>query len=153
MSFLHCIAHQDRDLFNLEWQKLIVSKEEVTLELRLKKPWIRESNDGAVPDARWVLFLALAQLDDHGNITKVLACTTDISGVKLAEHVQLLSRLQAEEAKRQQESFIDMTSYAKCPLWAESLLTDQTRDEKSSQCHHVMCGRNRKFCDRLSISY
>ena len=132
MSLLHCIAHQDRDLFNLEWQKLTVSKEEVTLELRLRKPWIRESNDGAVPDARWVLFLALPQLDEDGNITKILACTTDISGVKLAEHVQLLSRLQAEEAKRHQESFIDMTSYVKCPLQVDSLLTDQTRDEKSS---------------------
>ena len=110
MSFLNCIEQQDRDTFRSEWQKLTIYKEEVTLELRLKKPWIREDDKGPVRDAKWILFLALPQLDDDGNITKVLGCTTDISGVKFAEHVQLLSRLQAEEAKRQQESFIDMTS-------------------------------------------
>jgi hypothetical protein len=33
-----------------------------------------------------------------------------VSHFKWAESVQLQSRLQAEEAKRQQETFIDMTS-------------------------------------------
>lgn len=111
MSILDCIDQQDREAFLKEWQKIVVAKEEVGLELRLKKPWIRQkSNEESVADAKWILFLALPQLDDDGNLTKVLGCTTDISGVKLAEHVQLISRLQAEEAKRQQEAFIDMTS-------------------------------------------
>jgi hypothetical protein len=78
--------------------------------LRLKKPWIRHESNEAIRDAKWILFLALPQLDDDGNLTKVLGCTTDISGFKFAEHIQMVSRLQAEEAKRQQESFIDMTS-------------------------------------------
>ena len=34
----------------------------------------------------------------------------EISGFKFAEHVQMKSRLQAEDAKKQQETFIDMTS-------------------------------------------
>jgi hypothetical protein len=78
--------------------------------LRLKKPWIRQESDEAVRDAKWILFLAVPQLDEQGNLTTVFGCTTDISGFKFAEHVQMLSRLQAEEAKKQQESFIDMTS-------------------------------------------
>lgn len=113
MSFLDCIEQQDRDAFLKEWEKVVVLKQEVSVELRLKKPWIRKLSTDAnetVCDLKWILFLALPQLDDHGNLMKILGCTTDISGVKLAENIQLKSRLQAEEAKKQQESFIDMTS-------------------------------------------
>ena len=92
-----------------QWQRLTIAKEEVTSELRLKKPWIREESNESVRDTTWILFLALPQLDGEGNITKVLGCTTDISHFKWGEAVQLQSRLQAEEAKRQQETFIDMT--------------------------------------------
>ncbi|KAF8857518.1 hypothetical protein BDZ45DRAFT_623738 [Acephala macrosclerotiorum] len=125
MSFLHCVEQQDRDAFLSEWQTLTVAKEEVSMELRLKKPWIREDNDGAIRDAKWILFLALPSVDDDGNLTKVLGCTTDISGFKFAEHVQMLSRLQAEEAKRNQETFIDMTSHEmRNPLSAIMLCAD-----------------------------
>jgi hypothetical protein len=110
MSILDCIEQQDRDAFSKEWQKIIFLKEEVGLELRLKKPWIRQESNEAVRDAKWILFLALPQFDGDGQLTKILGCTTDISGVKLAEHVQLINRLEAEEAKKQQETFIDMTS-------------------------------------------
>jgi len=78
--------------------------------LRVKKPWIRQESNEAVREAKWILFLALPQLDDEGNLTKVLGCSTDISGFKFAEHVQMVNRMQAEEAKQQQETFIDMTS-------------------------------------------
>jgi hypothetical protein len=110
MSFLNFIYQQDHEAFNLLWQKLAVIKEEVSSEIRLKKPWIREERNEAIRDTTWILFLARPQLDDNGNLTKVLGCTTDISHFKWAESVQMQSRLQAEEAKRQQEAFIDMTS-------------------------------------------
>lgn len=110
MSFLNFIDQQDHEEFSRLWEKLSVAKEEVSSELRLKKPWIRQERNEAVRDATWILFLALPQLDDNGKLTKVLGCTTDISHFKWAESVQMRSRLQAEEAKRQQEAFIDMTS-------------------------------------------
>ena len=110
MSFLNSVEQQDHAAFHVEWKKLTVAKEEISMELRLKKPWIKQERNEAVRDATWILFLALPQLDDNGNIKNVLGCTTDISGFKFAEHVQMVSRLQAEEAKRQQEAFIDMTS-------------------------------------------
>jgi len=116
MSFLNCIEQQDHDEFRLQWQKLTVAKEEVTSELRLKKPWMRKESNEA--NTTWILFLALPQLDDSGTLTKVFGCTTDISHFKWATHVQLQSRLQAEEAKRQQETFIDMTSLVtQCQSW------------------------------------
>jgi len=98
-------------MFREHWKRLTVAKEEVTSELRLKKPWIKkEESKESIHDTTWMLFLAIPQLDDEGNLTKVLGCTTDISHFKWAESVQLQSRLQAEEAKRHQETFIDMTS-------------------------------------------
>jgi len=111
MSILNCIEHEDHSVFHEDWKRLTVAKEEITSELRLKKPWVKkEESKESVHDTTWMLFLAIPQLDDEGNLTKVLGCTTDISHFKWAESVQLQSRLQAEEAKRQQETFIDMTS-------------------------------------------
>jgi hypothetical protein len=110
MSFLKFIETEDHEVFHRLWEKLTVAKEEVSAELRLKKPWIRQEQDEAIRDTTWILFLALPQLDDYGNLAKVLGCTTDVSHFKWAESVQKKSRLQAEEAKRQQEAFIDMTS-------------------------------------------
>ncbi|KAK0124012.1 hypothetical protein ONS95_008999 [Cadophora gregata] len=128
MSILNCIENQDREAFRSEWQNLKDSKEEVSMELRLKRPWIQqEANNSAhsVRDTRWILFLAVPQLDDEGKLTSVLACTTDISGFKLAEHMQMISRVEAEEAKRHQETFIDMTSHEmRNPLSAIMLSAD-----------------------------
>ncbi|KAG4420373.1 hypothetical protein IFR04_006485 [Cadophora malorum] len=128
MSILNCIENQDRGAFKAEWQRLKDTNEEVSMELRLKRPWIQqETNDSAqsVRDTRWILFLAVPQLDDDGNLTSVLACTTDISGFKIAEHMQMISRVEAEEAKRHQETFIDMTSHEmRNPLSAIMLSAD-----------------------------
>ncbi|KAG4433438.1 hypothetical protein IFR05_011084 [Cadophora sp. M221] len=128
MSILNCIETQDREAFKAEWQKLTVTKEEVSMELRLKRPWVKqETNDSAqsVRDTRWILFLAVPQLDDDDKLTSVLSCTTDISGFKFAEHMQMISRVEAEEAKRHQETFIDMTSHEmRNPLSAIMLSAD-----------------------------
>lgn len=123
LSFLKSVEPEDHETFHRDWKKLIEEKEEITSELRLKKPWIRKESKEA--DNTWILFLALPQLDDDGSIAKVFGCTTDISHFKWAESVQLNSRLQAEEAKRQQEAFIDMTSHEmRNPLSAIMLCAD-----------------------------
>jgi hypothetical protein len=77
MSILNCIEQQDHSAFQEQWTRLTVAKEEVTSELRLKKPWIRQESNHSVRDTTWILFLAIPQLDDEGNLTKVLGCTTD----------------------------------------------------------------------------
>jgi hypothetical protein len=112
MSFLNVIEQQDHEAFSMLWRKLTVGKEEVSAELRLKKPWIRQERDdeAAVRHTTWILFSALPQLGDDGHVAKVLGCSTDISHFKRDESVHMQSRLQSEEAKRQQEAFIDMTS-------------------------------------------
>ncbi|CAL3973130.1 unnamed protein product [Diplocarpon coronariae] len=128
MSILECIEYQDRTAFKDEWQQLTVTKEEVTMELRFKRPWVQQESSESVESVRstrWILFLARPQLDDDGTLTSVLGCTTDISGFKSAEHMQKISRVEAEEAKRRQETFIDMTSHEmRNPLSAIMLSAD-----------------------------
>ncbi|CAG8952915.1 hypothetical protein HYFRA_00007629 [Hymenoscyphus fraxineus] len=124
MSFLKSVEPEDHETFEKAWKKLIEGKEEITSELRVKKPWIRH-HESKEADNTWILFLALPQLDDDGNIAKVFGCSTDISHFKWAESVSRNSRLQAEEAKRQQEAFIDMTSHElRNPLSAIMLSAD-----------------------------
>ncbi len=77
MSILNCIEQQDHSAFHEQWTRLTVAKVEITSELRLKKPWIRQESNHSVCDTSWILFLAIPQLDDEGNLTKVLGCTTD----------------------------------------------------------------------------
>jgi hypothetical protein len=84
MSFVNCLDQQDHEVFRRLWEKLTVAKDEVSRELRLKKPCkIRQEPNDAVHNVTWILFLALPQLDDNGNITKILVCTTDISDFKV----------------------------------------------------------------------
>lgn len=121
-SFLKAIEDHDHETFLTQWNELTIGKREVSVQLRLQKPWYRpeentpevnpsgEGATGTTKHTTWILFLALPQLDDKGNVSKIFGCTTDISHIKWAESVQRQSRLQAEEAKRNQESFIDMTS-------------------------------------------
>ena len=90
MSFMDCIEKQDHQVFLDEWRKLVEAKEEVAAELRLKKPWIRKESDEAVRDTTWILFLALPQFDDDGNLTKVMGCSTDISHFKYVSTPQPL---------------------------------------------------------------
>ncbi|KAL2062733.1 hypothetical protein VTL71DRAFT_5805 [Oculimacula yallundae] len=128
MSILNCIENNDREAFKAKWQQLTDTKEEISMELRLKRPWIPQvtnSSAQSIRDTRWILFLAVPQLDDENNLKSVLSCTTDISGFKFAEHMQMISRHEAEEAKRHQETFIDMTSHEmRNPLSAIMLSAD-----------------------------
>ena len=48
MSFLHSIDQKDHDAFRMDWEKLTVGKEEVSSELRLVKPWIRQESNQAI---------------------------------------------------------------------------------------------------------
>lgn len=50
------------------------------------------------------------EVDNEGHAKNILCCATDITQLKLVEREQIRSREQAEEARRQQERFMDTTS-------------------------------------------
>jgi hypothetical protein len=57
-----------------------------------------------------ILLAIYPDLDEFGDVTTVMSCITDVSGLKRSE-LQLRKKMdQAIEMKKQQERFIDMTS-------------------------------------------
>lgn len=78
------------------------------LEARLKKKFI--GLDGST-NVSWVLASIYPETDDDGKIVSWMVVAFDISHIKWAEKDQEKRALEAVEAKRQQETFIDMTSH------------------------------------------
>jgi len=78
------------------------------VEARLKKPF--RAIDGTI-HVSWVMATIYPETDDDGNIMSWMVVGFDISHIKWAEKDQEKRALEAVEAKRQQENFIDMTSH------------------------------------------
>lgn len=96
------------------WRQLIVDKNSVTIECRLKKPWrppgSTRADEGT--DFTWVIFSAYPEMNPvDGEVDAVVGCFMDISQHKWAEELQRRRMNEAIEAKTLQEKFIDMTSH------------------------------------------
>ncbi|TVY81135.1 Hybrid signal transduction histidine kinase K, partial [Lachnellula suecica] len=137
MSFMNVIAESDHPLITKEWGILTSSKGKREFELRLRNPW-RDEATGKTKQ-KWILASCDQEFDKNGDLKSIMGCITDISPLKHIEEdaveranlveklasVQMNSRIQAEEAKRQQETFIDMTSHEmRNPLSAIMLCAD-----------------------------
>ncbi|QSZ32681.1 hypothetical protein DSL72_002260 [Monilinia vaccinii-corymbosi] len=111
------------------WAEVVEEKKAVTLQTRINNPWkAQELNiDGEEQWAESHLMLAMyPDLDNQGNVSTIMSCTTDISELKWSEN-QLRARMeQALEMKKQQERFIDMTSHeVRNPLAASISSADE----------------------------
>ena len=111
MSFVDVMLEDDRPLLLEQWRKLTIEKIEVSFEIQVKKPWINPPGDNSSTGTSWILEMAFPEMNDDGSVKSIMGCTADVSHFKWAESVQMRSRLDAEEAKRQQERFMDITSH------------------------------------------
>ncbi|MCJ1471987.1 hypothetical protein MMC13_000631 [Lambiella insularis] len=111
MSFRDCIALEDVSLVEEKWHDLAVTGVKADFEFRTKKSWVNPAGDDSVEYPAWVMALAFPIKYEDGSIRSIMGCTTDISHFKWAESVQTRSRIDAEEAKMQQERFMDVTSH------------------------------------------
>lgn len=111
LSFAKIFAEEDHPLLWEEWDKVTMGKEDIRLEIRVTKPWINNSSGKAAHEPAWLLVMAFPERDSDGSVRSIMGCTADISQLKWAESVQTRSRIDAEEAKRQQEQFMDITSH------------------------------------------
>ncbi|TVY16004.1 Histidine protein kinase 1 [Lachnellula arida] len=96
------------------WAQMIRDKQPVTIHTRMNKPWIApdlDLNGNPQEGAAHILLAMYPDQDERGEVSTVMSCITDISGLKWSEN-QLRKRMdQAIEMKTQQERFIDMTSH------------------------------------------
>jgi signal transduction histidine kinase/CheY-like chemotaxis protein len=106
-AFFDAILEDDLHKADLAWQQLLAGQEHVSVELRLKRSY---SPPKGHPVPATILLLAFPYLEGS-EVKSIMACTTDISGLKWGEAWQARLAQDAREAKRQQEAFIDVVSH------------------------------------------
>lgn len=111
LSFANFIAEEDHPLLWEEWDKVATGKADIRFEVRVRRAWINNTGGKPTKEPAWLLAMAFPERDADGSVRSIMGCTADISQLKWAESVQTRSRIDAEEAKRQQEQFMDITSH------------------------------------------
>ncbi|KAF3037385.1 hypothetical protein E8E12_007989 [Didymella heteroderae] len=103
-------VYLDEELPQVEavWNDLISGVEHVNVEFRLKRTYTTPTGE-EMPAV--IQVLAFPYCDSNGKVKSVMACTTDISRLKWAETFHARSAVEAREAKKQQEAFIDIVSH------------------------------------------
>lgn len=78
----------------------------------MKRTWsppaVDDTEKPLTPEHAWVLSNVLPVLENSA-VKGVMGCVTDISQLKWAESVQANAARVAQEAKTQQEKFVDIT--------------------------------------------
>ncbi|KAE9965699.1 hypothetical protein EG328_009480 [Venturia inaequalis] len=106
-SFFSQIVEEDLHIAEREWHSLLEGQENIQEELRMKRMYQPPVGD---PVPATILIFGFPYIED-GQITSFMACMTDVSRLKWAENWQARLAQEAQEAKRQQESFIDVVSH------------------------------------------
>lgn len=124
------ILEDDRAYISDQWHGMVVLQEKRTFEFRLKKKWYHEATDSWKDT--WMLACCGHQRNEDGSFKSVMGCITDISLQKQAEgdaverarlseklarseqeanEIQMRSVVEAEEARKSMENFMDITSH------------------------------------------
>lgn len=107
-AFYDAYLEEDHQKVEAVWNDLISGAGHVNAELRLKRMYTAPTGE-KVPASLQVL--AFPYLDSEGRVKSIMACTTDISRLKWTEVFHARSAMEAREAKKQQEAFIDVVSH------------------------------------------
>ncbi|KAJ9607863.1 hypothetical protein H2200_007942 [Cladophialophora chaetospira] len=109
------------------WQKLVNDVEPVSQEIRVNRTWTPPATvDDPHPDKEscWIMVNAFPALE-NGEVKSIICCLTDISRHKWAEKLQSRVAVEATEARKLQEAFIDIVSHEiRNPLSAITQLGD-----------------------------
>lgn len=107
LSFLETFVDEDRAKFLKTWTRLVQGEPKLRMEMRLKRKYLPPKGD---PEPAIVLIQAFRVVED-GKLVSLIIFTTDVSAFKWAEASEARKALAAQEAKHQQEEFIDFVSH------------------------------------------
>lgn len=93
------------------WHRLAYEHLPWSGELQLKIRESRPRNLHGEAIDYWVLFTAQPEISSDGSLRSIMGSITDISHMKWAQGLQELQLREAEETRRQQNEFIDITSH------------------------------------------
>ncbi|PKS05150.1 hypothetical protein jhhlp_008517 [Lomentospora prolificans] len=112
MSWMEQIEDGSKQTMLDGWNRLILSQQPWTGELQLKPPPLHRPMDlEGKPIDYWVMVTAQPEYANDGSIRSVMGSITDISHLKWAQGLQARRLHEAEETRRQQNEFIDITSH------------------------------------------
>ncbi|KAF2804613.1 putative histidine kinase HHK15p [Mytilinidion resinicola] len=106
-SFWEVYMEEDKTKVADTWKNSKDGQGYISVDVRLKRLYKPPIGDPEPAQIRIVAF----PYKENGEIKSIMACTTDISQLKWAESWQARLAEDAKEAKRQQESFIDVVSH------------------------------------------
>lgn len=126
-SFAEVIHPEDREFCMEHWAMMVDQHKSIAQEFRLKRKWLpppTPGNPNPQEEHCWILSNAFPVME-NGVIQSVVGCVTDISRTKWTEEVQSRLAIEATEARRLQEAFIDVVSHEmRNPLSAITQLAD-----------------------------
>ncbi|PBP18581.1 hypothetical protein BUE80_DR010636 [Diplocarpon rosae] len=162
LSFLDVFIDEDRSTALGIWERLLQGETDISYQLRLKRQFIPPSGN---PEPAVVLLHAFRVVEE-GVLESVMAFTSDVSAFKWAETSEARKAAEAQEAKRQQEEFIDFVSHelrnplsaifqlaeiimTSCPTAAvgsatESELSSALKDNIENAETILMCAKHQK---------
>ena len=111
MSWMEYIMDTSRNTMEEGWLKMTVDHVPWSGELQLKNLSLRPVNLSGEPIDYWVLCTAQPEFSSDGSLRSIMGSITDISHLKWAQGLQNRRLQEAEETRRQQNEFIDITSH------------------------------------------
>ena len=112
-SFLDPVHLEHKEQAVGMWQELVNGLKPVSQEIPLCRTWTPSATAGhARPDEEscWLMANAFPAVED-GEVKTIVCCVTDISRQKWAEELQSRLAVEATEARKLQEAFIDIVSH------------------------------------------
>ncbi|RYP67705.1 hypothetical protein DL771_007112 [Monosporascus sp. 5C6A] len=111
MSWMEQVEDSSKKTMEAAWHQLIVDNIPWTGEVQLKRLTVQPTGlDGEAIDY-WVLISAQPEFAEDGSVRAIMGSITDISHLKWAQGLQNRRLQEAEETRRQQNEFIDITSH------------------------------------------
>lgn len=111
LSWMNCVMESSRETLESGWKRLTVERLPWSDELQLKKTTTRPMPSQSEPMEHWCLFTAQPEFGSGGSLRSIMGSITDISHLKWAQGLQDQRLREAEETRRQQNEFIDITSH------------------------------------------
>ncbi|KAI9150441.1 Hybrid signal transduction histidine kinase K [Paramyrothecium foliicola] len=111
MSWMDFIIEDSKETMEKGWRRLVQEHVPWSGELQLKKRSASPVNLHGESIDYWVMFIAHSEYGPDGSLRSIMGSITDISHSKWAEGLKNRRLQEAEETRRQQNEFIDITSH------------------------------------------
>jgi PAS domain S-box-containing protein len=129
IGFIKVMADESQEAAKDMWDEMMTTFKPAVREIQLRNLQVQPRDLSGNTIEYWVLASSQPELGPNGEVVSIMGSIADISGLKWAQTLQQTRLREAEETKRQQNEFIDITSHEmRNPLSAILICADDIRD-------------------------